>query len=165
MSPQPRLPPIEPVLGPTGFGPLASMPGAMAQTAPKPQADTLALPETEVSGQAPFPHQRAAQRLLTTPGETPRSVAVVPRGVKPLAGRAVLGRATGLQRVGPVTRGARPAGSSRVRSTARDAGRRTLLFDLDTAIDGPHTHPPAGHVCPVRFIAVHHTPIRRRADA
>lgn len=82
------LPPIEPVLGLTGFGLLASLPGAVAQTAIQPVAqtapDAMALPEIDVSGQAPSPYRRDAQpivRLPTTIGETPQSVTVVPREV------------------------------------------------------------------------------------
>jgi PKHD-type hydroxylase len=41
--------------------------------------------------------------------------------------------ATALHRVAPVTRGERLAAAGWVRSYIRDAGRRELLFDLDTA--------------------------------
>lgn len=84
MPTRPSLPPLEPVLGLTGFGLLASLPGAMAQGVSAAAPDAMALPEIDVSGQAPSPYRRDAQpvvRLPTTVGETPQSVTVVPREV------------------------------------------------------------------------------------
>src|SRR5580693_5255310 len=54
--------------------------------------------------------------------------------VKLPAGDVVLYPATSLHRVEPVTRGARISSFFWVQSMVRDDGRRTLLFDLDTAI-------------------------------
>ena len=54
--------------------------------------------------------------------------------VKLNAGDMVLYPATSLHRVTPVTRGARTACFFWVESMVRDDGERTLLFDLDTAI-------------------------------
>ena len=46
----------------------------------------------------------------------------------------VLYPATSLHRVEPVTRGARVSSFFWVQSMVRDDGQRTMLFDLDTAI-------------------------------
>jgi PKHD-type hydroxylase len=54
--------------------------------------------------------------------------------VKLPAGHLILYPSTSLHRVEPVTRGARLASFFWVQSMVRDAGRRTLLFDLDTSI-------------------------------
>lgn len=54
--------------------------------------------------------------------------------VKLPAGDMVLYPATSLHRVEPVTRGARVSSFFWVQSMIRDDGQRTLLFDLDTAI-------------------------------
>jgi PKHD-type hydroxylase len=54
--------------------------------------------------------------------------------VKLAAGDMVLYPATSLHRVEPVTRGARISSFFWVQSMIRDDGQRTLLFDLDTAI-------------------------------
>jgi PKHD-type hydroxylase len=54
--------------------------------------------------------------------------------VKLPAGHLILYPSTSLHRVEPVTRGARLASFLWVQSMVRDAGRRTLLFDLDTSI-------------------------------
>jgi PKHD-type hydroxylase len=54
--------------------------------------------------------------------------------VKLPAGDLVLYPATSLHRVEPVTRGARISSFFWIQSMLRDDGQRTLLFDLDTAI-------------------------------
>ena len=50
------------------------------------------------------------------------------------AGHLVLYPSTSLHHVQPVTRGARIASFFWIQSMVRDDGERTLLFDLDTAI-------------------------------
>ena len=58
-------------------------------------------------------------------------------GVHPVklpAGHLVLYPSTSLHRVDPVTRGSRLASFFWIQSLVRDDGERTLLFDLDTAI-------------------------------
>ncbi len=50
------------------------------------------------------------------------------------AGNMVLYPATSLHRVEPVTRGARVSSFFWIQSMIRDDGQRTMLFDLDTAI-------------------------------
>ena len=52
---------------------------------------------------------------------------------KPAAGSLVAYPSTSLHRVGEVTRGKRLAAVGWARSFIRDAARRELLFDLDTA--------------------------------
>jgi PKHD-type hydroxylase len=67
--------------------------------------------------------------------------------VKLPAGAMVLYPATSLHHVKPVTRGARISSFFWIQSMIRDDGQRTLLFDLDTAIQRvAHDHPdsPAG---------------------
>jgi PKHD-type hydroxylase len=54
--------------------------------------------------------------------------------VKLPAGHAVVYPATSLHQVRPVTRGARVSSFFWVQSLVRDDTRRTLLFDMDTAI-------------------------------
>ena len=68
--------------------------------------------------------------------------------VKLPAGHMVLYPSTSLHHVRPVTRGARISSFFWIQSLVRDDGERTLLFDLDTAIqrltaDIPITRPRA----------------------
>jgi PKHD-type hydroxylase len=83
--------------------------------------------------------------------------------VKLPAGHMVLYPSTSLHNVRPVSRGARVASFFWIQSMLRDDGERTLLFDLDTAIqrltvDMPH-HPAA-----VQLTAVYHNLLRRWAE-
>lgn len=54
------------------------------------------------------------------------------------AGHVILYPATSLHRVNPVMRGARVASFFWIQSMIRDDGQRTLLFDMDTAIQRLH---------------------------
>ena len=81
----------------------------------------------------------SATLFLTEPEEYDGGELVVEdsygtHSVKLPAGDMVLYPATSLHRVEPVTRGARVSSFFWVQSMVRDDGRRTLLFDLDTAI-------------------------------
>jgi PKHD-type hydroxylase len=83
--------------------------------------------------------------------------------VKLPAGHMVLYPATSLHRVTPVTRGARVASFFWIQSMIRSDGDRTLLYDLDTAIqrlakDAPRN--PAG----VQLTGVYHNLLRRWAE-
>jgi PKHD-type hydroxylase len=83
--------------------------------------------------------------------------------VKLPAGHMVLYPSTSLHNVQPVTSGARIASFFWMQSMVRDDGERTLLFDLDTAIqrltvDIPH-HPAA-----VQLTGVYHNLLRRWAE-
>jgi PKHD-type hydroxylase len=83
--------------------------------------------------------------------------------VKLPAGHLVLYPASSLHHVKPVTRGARVAAFFWVQSMVRDDGERTLLFDLDSAIQrlgtGAGEHPAA-----VQLTGVYHNLLRRWAD-
>jgi PKHD-type hydroxylase len=83
--------------------------------------------------------------------------------IKLPAGHLVLYPSSSLHRVHAVTRGARVASFFWIQSMVRDDAARTMLFDLDTAIqalgaDVPH-HPSV-----VQLTAVYHNLIRRWAE-
>lgn len=81
-------------------------------------------------------------------------------GVKLPAGHMVLYPSTSLHHVEPVTRGARIASFFWIQSMVRDDGERTLLFDLDTAIQRLMAESPESPVS-VQLTAVYHNLIRR----
>jgi PKHD-type hydroxylase len=83
--------------------------------------------------------------------------------VKLPAGHAVLYPATSLHHVRPVTRGARLASFFWIQSMLRDDADRTLLFDLDTAIQRLTIDRPQ-HPAAVQLTAVYHNLLRRWAD-
>ncbi len=78
--------------------------------------------------------------------------------VKLPAGHMILYPATSLHYVRPVTRGARVASFFWIQSMVRDDGQRTLLFDLDTAIQKIHQD------VAVQLTGVYHNLLRRWAD-
>jgi len=80
------------------------------------------------------------------------------------AGHMVLYPSTSLHHVKPVTSGARIASVFWVQSMVRDDGERTLLFDLDTAIQRLTLDLP-DHPAAVQLTAVYHNLLRRWADA
>lgn len=84
--------------------------------------------------------------------------------VKLPAGDLVLYPSTSLHRVQPVTRGARVASFFWIQSMVRDDGERTLLFDLDLAIQRLGSE-AAGHPALVQLTGVYHNLLRRWADA
>jgi PKHD-type hydroxylase len=84
-------------------------------------------------------------------------------GVKLPAGHMVLYPSTSLHNVQPVTRGARIASFFWLQSMIRDDGQRTLLFDLDTAIQRLTVDLP-DHPAAVQLTAVYHNLLRRWAD-
>ena len=84
-------------------------------------------------------------------------------GVKLPAGHMVLYPSSSLHRVQPVTRGARLASFFWVQSMVRDDGARTVLFDLDTAIQRLTSDVP-DHPAVVQLTAVYHNLVRRWAD-
>jgi PKHD-type hydroxylase len=83
--------------------------------------------------------------------------------VKLPAGHLILYPASSLHHVTPVTRGTRVASFFWIQSMVRDDGARTLLFDLDTAIQriGPDM---AGHPAVLQLTGVYHNLLRRWAD-
>jgi PKHD-type hydroxylase len=84
--------------------------------------------------------------------------------VKLPAGDLVLYPATSLHRVQPVTRGARIASFFWIQSMVRDDGERTLLFDLDLAIQRLGGDLP-NHASVVQLTGIYHNLLRRWADA
>jgi PKHD-type hydroxylase len=83
--------------------------------------------------------------------------------VKLQAGHLVLYPSTSLHSVRPVTRGARIASFFWIQSMIRDDGQRTLLFDLDTAIQRINQDVP-NHQSSVQLTGVYHNLLRRWAD-
>ncbi len=84
--------------------------------------------------------------------------------VKLPAGHMVLYPATSLHRVTEVTRGARVAAFFWVQSLVRDDGQRTLLFELDGAIQETAGALGAGSPQAVALTGVYHNLLRRWAD-
>lgn len=84
--------------------------------------------------------------------------------VKLPAGDLVLYPASSLHRVQPVTRGARVASFFWIQSMIRDDGQRTILFDLDLAIQRLGADVP-NHPSLVQLTGTYHNLLRRWADA
>jgi PKHD-type hydroxylase len=82
--------------------------------------------------------------------------------VKLPSGHMVLYPASSLHNVTPVTSGARLASFFWIQSMLRDDGERTLLFDLDTAIQRLTVDLP-DHPAVVQLTAVYHNLLRRWA--
>lgn len=83
--------------------------------------------------------------------------------VKLPAGHLILYPASSLHHVRPVTRGARIASFFWIQSMVRDDGERTLLFDLDTAIQRISREAP-DHPSVLQLTGVYHNLLRRWAD-
>jgi len=83
--------------------------------------------------------------------------------VKLPAGHMVLYPSTSLHNVRPVTRGFRLASFFWIQSMVRDDGERTLLFDLDTAIQRISQEAP-DHPASVQLTGVYHNLLRRWAE-
>jgi PKHD-type hydroxylase len=83
--------------------------------------------------------------------------------VKLPAGDMVLYPATSLHRVTPVTRGTRVASFFWIQSMVRDDGQRTLLFDLDLAIQRLAGDAP-DHPSVLQLTGVYHNLLRHWAD-
>ena len=84
--------------------------------------------------------------------------------VKLPAGSMVLYPAGSLHDVRPVTRGTRLASFFWIQSMVRDDGARTLLFDLDNAIQALAAEQP-DHASVVQLTGVYHNLLRRWVDA
>lgn len=83
--------------------------------------------------------------------------------VKLPAGHLVLYPSTSLHRVQPVVRGRRICSFFWIQSMIRDDGQRTLLFELDTAIQQlGQDHP--NHPSSVQLTGVYHNLVRRWAE-
>ena len=83
--------------------------------------------------------------------------------VKLRAGSMILYPASSLHHVTPVTRGVRVASFFWVQSMVRDDGCRTLLFDMDTAIQRLAAANPAD-ASVVQLTGVYHNLLRRWAE-
>jgi PKHD-type hydroxylase len=83
--------------------------------------------------------------------------------VKLPAGHMILYPATSLHHVRPVTRGARIAAFFWIQSMVRDDGQRTLLFDMDMAIQRMSQDAP-DHPSVVQLTGVYHNLLRRWAE-
>jgi len=83
--------------------------------------------------------------------------------VKLPAGHLILYPATSLHHVRPVTRGARFAAFFWIQSMVRSDYERTLLFDLDTAIQRVSRDPP-DHLSCVQLTGVYHNLLRHWAE-
>jgi PKHD-type hydroxylase len=85
------------------------------------------------------------------------------QSVKLPAGDMILYPASSLHRVTPVTRGARVASFFWIESFVGDEGQRTLLFDLDQAIQGVTPLAKAGDENLLKLTGVYHNLVRRWA--
>jgi PKHD-type hydroxylase len=83
--------------------------------------------------------------------------------VKLAAGHLVLYPSSSLHHVTAVTRGARLASFFWIQSMVRDDAQRTLLFDLDTAIQQLNATVP-NHSALVRLTGLYHNLLRQWAD-
>ena len=83
--------------------------------------------------------------------------------VKLPAGHLILYPASSLHHVRPVTRGARLASFFWIQSMVRDDGERTILFDLDVAIQRLMSDAP-DHPSVVELTSLYHNLLRRWAD-
>jgi PKHD-type hydroxylase len=84
--------------------------------------------------------------------------------VKLPAGGMVLYPSTSLHHVRPVTRGARIASFFWIQSMVKDDAERTLLFDLDLAIQRVN-HDLPEHPTAVQLTGIYHNLVRRWAEA
>jgi PKHD-type hydroxylase len=85
------------------------------------------------------------------------------KSVKLAAGSMVLYPATSLHAVTPVTRGARVSSFFWIQSMIRQDAQRSLLFDLDTAIQRMAADHP-GHPSIVQTTGVYHNLLRQWAE-
>ena len=87
-----------------------------------------------------------------------------PRAVNAAAGHMVLYPGTSLHKVTPVTRGARISAFSGCKSLVREDSQRSLLLEMDVAIQRLNQDTP-GHASIVQLTGVYHNLLRRWADA
>ncbi len=85
------------------------------------------------------------------------------KSVKLPAGHMILYPSTSLHRVTPVTRGARLCSFFWLQSMIRDDGRRSLLFDLDVAVQRLGAESPT-HASVVQLTGVYHNLLRQWAE-
>lgn len=110
----------------------------------------------------------SATLFLSAPGEYDGGELIVediygPHSIKLPAGHMVLYPASSLHKVQPVTRGARVASFFWIQSMIRDDAERTLLFDMDQAIQRLNRDSP-DHPSAVQLTGVYHNLLRRWAE-
>ena len=110
----------------------------------------------------------SATLFLSEPGEYDGGELVVEdtfgtHDVKLPAGDLVLYPASSLHLVRPVTRGVRVASFFWIQSMVRDDGQRTLLYDLDRAVQQVHRDLPDSAAA-VQLTGTYHNLLRRWAD-
>ena len=86
------------------------------------------------------------------------------QSIKLPAGQMLIYPAASVHRVAPVTRGERVASFFWIQSMVRDNDARTMLFELDTAIQSTATRLGQGDPEIVRLTGVYHNLLRRWAD-
>ncbi len=84
--------------------------------------------------------------------------------IKLPAGHMILYPATSLHHVTPVARGARICSFFWIQSMVRDDGQRTLLFDMDMAIQKLNTAHNHDSFASVQFTGIYHNLLRRWAE-
>jgi PKHD-type hydroxylase len=110
----------------------------------------------------------SATLFLSEPGEYDGGELVIEdtfgvQSVKLPAGSMILYPASSLHHVRPVTRGARISSFFWIQSMVRDDGQRTLLFDLDLAIQRLSGEQP-DHASVLQLTGVYHNLLRRWAE-
>ncbi|MEA2465733.1 MAG: PKHD-type hydroxylase [Acidobacteriota bacterium] len=110
----------------------------------------------------------SATLFLSDPGEYDGGELVIEdtfgvQSVKLPAGSMILYPASSLHHVRPVTRGARVSSFFWIQSMVRDDGQRTLLFDLDLAIQRLAAEQP-DHPSVLQLTGVYHNLLRRWAE-
>ena len=83
--------------------------------------------------------------------------------IKLPAGHLILYPATSLHNVRPVTMGARISSFFWIQSMVRDDGKRSILFDMDLAIQGLNESAPE-HPSVIQLTGVYHNLLRRWAE-
>jgi PKHD-type hydroxylase len=111
----------------------------------------------------------SATLFLTDPHEYEGGELVVEdtygaHSIKLPAGHMILYPATSLHHVRPVSKGSRIASFFWVQSMVRDDGRRTILFDLDVAIQRLASEHP-DHPSAIQLTGVYHNLLRQWAEA
>ena len=86
-----------------------------------------------------------------------------PHAIKLPAGHMVLYPASSLHKVNPITRGSRVASFFWIQSMVRGDSERSLLFDLDLAIQGLNRD-HVQHASVVQLTGVYHNLLRKWAD-
>jgi len=110
----------------------------------------------------------SATLFLTDPGDYEGGELIVEdtygvQTIKLPAGHLVLYPGTSLHHVRPVTRGARVSSFFWIQSMVRDDGRRTMLFDMDMAIQRIAQESPS-HPSVVQLTGVYHNLMRQWAE-